>query len=464
VRWHQSLTPAQWRILLVLTASVIIVIGLLGWSVWTTLEAQPALSPLPTVAVSNSILPSPTPKPSATLTRTPFPTPTPPFDIARAGVIAADVADARGLLPRWNTPLTLVDLNDLSLALQQHHTVQPPLPLHMRTTLEALRLWSWDDAHASIAPLAQALSTAALYSSDTEELYLRRDWKGDLETMQWQVAYGYARAIPDQRGDLLRLRDDAASLDRRLALTAVGDGDALLSLWLYAGVEPGSTQAQALVDVVTDATLPRWKIKDPLLDGLSGLSLYLGSTFVTALYAEGGIPSVDTAIVRPPRSTEQLLHIEHYLNDDEPQVLPLLEPVLGREWTLTETETLGEALMALTLLEWSNGTITSEVAINWGGDLLQVWTGPEDADVVLWQTVWDSSRDAANFYGQLVSIFPRPVLPGLIRDTTPSAGLPRGRWWSGNQGAVFLRRYADRVWIVWGTDATAVEAVGVALP
>ena len=464
MRWHQSLTPAQRRILLGLTASVIVVIGLLGWSVWTTLESQPTLSPPPTARPPDSILPSPTPKPSATPTRTPLPTSTPPFDIARAGIIAADVTDARGLLPRYNTPLTLVDLNDLSLTLQQHYSVQVPLPLYVSPTLKALRLWHLGDVDVSVFPLAQALSTAALYSSDTEDLYLRRDWRGDLDTLQWQVAYGYARAIPDQRGDLPRLTADAVSLDRRLALMAVGDGDALLSLWLYAGVEPGSAQAQALTEVVADATLPRWKAKDPLLDDLSGLSLNLGSTFAAALYGEGGIPAVDAAIVRPPRSTEQLLHVERYLEDDEPRVIPPLDVALGRDWTSTRSETLGEAMMALTLLEWSNGAITTEAAINWGGDLLQVWQGPEDADVVLWQTVWDSGRDAANFYGRLVSLFPRPVLPGLIRDTTPAADLPRGRWWSGRQGAVFLRRFADRVWIVWGTDTAAVEAVGTALP
>ena len=177
----------------------------------------------------------------------------------------------------------------------------------------------------------------------------------------------------------------------------------------------------------------------------------------------GGTEALNTAVQRPPRSTEQLLHVDRYLDDDEPVVLMPIEPALERDWTPTQTDTLGEAMIRLTLLEWSNGDIAPDDVASWGGDLLQIWTGLDGADVVLWQTAWDSGHDAATFYGQLYDILPRPLLPGLIRDTTPSAALPRGRWWAGRQGAVFLYHYANRVWLVWGTDPTAVETVGAAL-
>lgn len=469
MRWYRELTSRQRLVLISLTVSVVLVIGILGWSVWTTLTSQPALSPLPTTTYQDSILPSPspsltpTPPPSPTPTLPPTSTPLPPFDVAQAGLIAASVSDARGLLPRWSTPLTLVDAYKMSVILYRRYTTQPPLPLQIQTTLRALRLWPWEDEQVHVDPVTQATALAALYASDTDELYVRRDWTGVRDILKWQIAYGYARAIPNQYGQLPQLIANADSLDRRLALTAVGDGDALFSLWLYAGAAPGSAQALALEETIATATIPRWKTSDPLLDDLSRLTLDLGGTFVTDLYAQGGVAAVDAAVLRPPRSTEQLLHVDRYREDDAPELLTPLQPALERGWVLTHTETLGEALLRLALLEWSNGTIAADSIAHWGGDLLQVWAGPAGADAVLWQTTWDSNQGAVDFYGKLLNILPRPLLPGLIRDTTPAARLPAGRWWSGRQGAVFLYRSLNRVWLVWGTNATAVETIGATL-
>jgi hypothetical protein len=80
-----------------------------------------------------------------------------------------------------------------------------------------------------------------------------------------------------------------------------------------------------------------------------------------------------------------------------------------------------------------------------------------------WQIVWDDVSAAVNFYGDLTEILPRPLVPGLIRDTTATAGLPRGRWWSGERGALFLYRHIDTVWLIWGTDPETVETAAATL-
>ena len=474
MRWYRTLTRGQRWILLGLLFGLIAVLGLLGWNVWNALTLPQTLSPLPTPTLRPTLTPSLTPTPTLTLTPSPTPTatPLPPFDIAQAGMIAAGVSDARGRVARWSTPLTLVnDQLAMSVILYRLYDAHPPSVLQLQPHLQALRLWFWDEVR--VDPVAQAPAVAALYASDTEELYLRRDWPGARDVLEWQIAYGYARAVPDQYGELPRLIANADSLDHRLALAAVGDGDALFSLWRYAGARPGSAQALALTDAIAKAITPRWRLTtDPLLDDLSQLSLRLGGAFMADLYTHGGAAAVDAAVLRPPRSTAQLLHIERYLADDVPQVLTPLQPQLGRDWVLSSTETLGEALIRLALLEWSAGTIaTNDVAVrdmaervsHWNGDLLQIWGGPEGADAIAWQTVWDSSENAINFYETLLEIMPQPLLPGPIDNTRPPARLLGGRWWAGAQGAVFLHRRADRVWLAWGTDVAAVETLGIAL-
>ena len=473
MRWYRTLTRRQRRILLELLVGLIAVLGLLGWNVWNAISLSQTPSPLPTPTPRPTLTPSLTPTPTLTLTpsATPTETPLPPFDIAEAGMIATGVSDARGRIERWSTPLTLVnDQLAMSVILYRLYDAYPPLVLQLQPQLKALRLWFWEDMR--VDPVAQAPAVAALYASDTEELYLRRDWPGARDVLEWQIAYGYARAASDQYGDFPRLINNSDSLDHRLALAAVGDGDALFSLWRYADVEPGSARARALTGVIAEAITPRWRlITDPLLDDLSQLPLTLGSTFVTDLYAQGGAAAVDAAILRPPRSTAQLLHVERYLADDVPQTLTPLQPELERGWVLSTTDTLGEALIRLALLEWSGGAIDTddieEQTSHWSGDLLQVWGGPDSvtgtpADVVVWKTVWDSSKNAANFYSTLGEIMPQPLLPGTVDNTTPPAKLLGGRWWAGPQGAVCLYRNANRVWLVWGTDATVVETLGTA--
>jgi len=474
MRWYRTLKPGQRRILLGLLVSLVAVLGLLGWSVWRTIgapQAPQASPPLPTPGPTRT--PSPTPSPTPTLTPAPTLTATPPpFDIAQAGIIAARVSDARGRSARWSTPLTLINSQlDMSVALYHLYATHPPSLLRLQPQLAALRLWHWEEVR--VDPVAQAQAMAALYNSETEELYLRRDWSDARDVLEWQIAYGYARAVPDQYGDLPRLIANADSLDHKLALTAVGDGDALFSLWRYAGVEPGSDQAQAMTDAIAAAVTPRWRPSDPLLNDLSQLAFTLGATFFTDLYALGGAEAVDAAILRPPRSTAQLLHVERYLADEIPLRLAPLQPQLGRGWALRYTDTLGEALIRLTMQEWSEGALaTDDIAehiAHWRGDLLHVWDGPADAaagtqaEAIAWQTVWDSGRSAASYYGALVQTVPHPLLPGRIDDTTPPAELRGGRWWAGPQGALYLYRQTNRVWLVWGTDVAAVETLGIAL-
>jgi hypothetical protein len=81
----------------------------------------------------------------------------------------------------------------------------------------------------------------------------------------------------------------------------------------------------------------------------------------------------------------------------------------------------------------------------------------------LLQVAWDSRQDAVTFYDTLLDLLPRVLVTGAMSDTTASSDLPYGRWWSGGQGAVFLRRDLKQVHLVWGNDAIAVEDIGAAL-
>ncbi len=477
MRWDQSLTRRQRVILLALAMGVVSVISMLAWSVWSTLgTVASAALPTPPPTLPASATPVPAQMNAALLrlpgglvsTPAPSPSPMPTFDVYQAGIISAEVADVREVRTRGDTPLTLVDELDMARALYAHYKAQPPLPIRVWPVLETLGLA--DPKLPLIDVITQAEQVASLYAPETTELFLRRDWDGSITDVETQLAYGYARAFADNYGDLTTLYDGAASLDRRLALAAVAAGDAVVSAWLLNDAmpsEPGpmTDAAATVLENLTRAACPQWRDDNALLEQLSCLDLELGIDFVSSRYWAGGTAAMDAIVLRPPRSTEQLLRPERYAEADEPLVPLSIEPELGTGWALSETETLGEVLMGLVVTSWSEGKVGADAVAGWGGDLLQVWQGPEGGRVAAWQLDWDDSRTAALFHGHLLDLMPRALVRGQIRDTTSPAPLARGRWWSGDQGTIFLYRRANHVWLVWGDDPAAVEAVAVsALP
>jgi hypothetical protein len=472
VGWFRILTASQRRILSGLALSVVIVTVVLGWTVWSSYAQPEALSPLPTPSAPPPTA-TPTLMPSATSTPepTPSPTPRPAFDTSRAGIIASEVTAARQVSARWGTPLTLVDGTGLARVLHHHYQEHPLLAVRIRPVLEAFHLWFWDALRVDV--VTQSAQAASFYSPQSRELYLRRDWTGTQEALEMHVAYGYARAVPEQVGDLGGLQAEASAgatfaVDRELALQAVAEGDALIAVLLHLGVTPGSPRAREIQAELAKAVCPRWQVDDPLLNELSCLAFELGAHFATTLYLEGGTAAMDSAILRPPRTTRQILHPDLYLQppsteaglpQDEVRLLNPLQPNLGRGWVLTSTATMGEAMVGILVKEWSSEAVEPETVSGWTGDLLQVWQDGGGERVAVWQTAWDESIVAGRFYGRLLDVLPRILVSGLITDTTPPASVPRGRWWSGAGGTVFLYRSREQVWLIWGSDADAVAAV-----
>ncbi len=447
------MTPRQRGLLIGLGAVLILVLGAMGWTVWTSLRAMPTVSVIPTPTPVPTWTPTPTETPVPTVTPTPF------FATGEAGEIARQVAAAREVLPRWETPLTFVDTYDLSVILYRYYRQTPPFPLSTRRTLTALDLWPAVEVETD--PVAQAETIAAIYLPEERQLYLRRDWENSFRKMRSQAAYGYARALPEQYGDLARLRAEATTFDQRLALDAAALGDALVTFWRYAEVAPGSPGAEALLGLLEPAILPLWRESSPELEALTRLSLELGRDFAVARYEALGLSALDTVLRQPPRTTEQLLHPLAYEVHGDFTALAPLEPALDAGWTLTHTGMVGQALMRYTLEAWGDETMTTTVE-GWDGDLLQVWAGPEGAKVVLWQTAWDEKYEAFGFEAQLPERLPARV-PGYVRESQRPAAIPPGTWWEGRNGAAFAYRYQDRVWLVWGDDAGAVERSAAAV-
>ncbi|HET7291277.1 MAG TPA: hypothetical protein VFM88_02530, partial [Vicinamibacteria bacterium] len=117
----------------------------------------------------------------------------------------------------------------------------------------------------------------------------------------------------------------------------------------------------------------------PYVDGLN---------LARALHARGGWDALREAWSRPPRSTEQVLHPEKLFAGDEPrQVASRWAPEPGK---LLAEGVLGE-LLAGTLLGGD-----SPATAGWGGDLYRSWD-VSGGTLLVWQSVWDTPTDEAEF-------------------------------------------------------------------
>ncbi len=443
------MTSRQRWILGLMIVVLLGVVSTLGWIVWTTSQQMASVSLLPTPTQQPPAALSPTPSPLPAPTSTPF------FATSQAGEISRAVAAARELLPRWETPLTFVNTYDLSVVLYRRYQDNPPFPLSAQLTLQALGLWPAGEPEPD--PVKQAQKVAALYSPTDEQIYLRRDWTGPVETVAAQVAYGYAQALPEQHGNLPRLREEPGSLDRRLALEAVAAGDAWVAFSRYSGRAVTAAPPQTLLD-----TLPVWSENTSLSAQLGQLPWEIGQQFAATLYQTEGFAALDEVLRRPPRTTEQLLHPAEYQKHGDFVAFEPLEPVVANGWTLAHTETVGQAVMRFALDQWSSEPLTTTTAEGWNGDLLQLWQGPQGKQVVLWQTAWDSRLQAMNFDHQVAGLLPHQVR-GLTAESARPEGLLAGKWWANRWGAAFVYRYSDHVWLVWGDDAALVADVAMAI-
>jgi hypothetical protein len=120
-----------------------------------------------------------------------------------------------------------------------------------------------------------------------------------------------------------------------------------------------------------------------------------GRNLAAAIYAKGGFALLNQKLERPPRSMEQVLHPEKYLDRvDEPVEVAL--PEVGRAKPDFEG-TLGEFLIRVLLRAGPAGESAAAAAAGWGGDRYAVLDGEGGSYRLIWRSVWDSESDAREF-------------------------------------------------------------------
>jgi len=452
-------TSGQRLTILSMIVAVIAVFAMLTGFMVTSLQnldgPSPATPPLLTPSPP-APLPSPSPTPSTMLEEDIW------SQIQAARLfdqIAHQLETLRGLSPRAESPLSFLDEREMTVLLRQLHAERDPeTRLLPYVTLGLL---------PDVPVFVRAHDTAGIYVPEQEQLYIAAGRPADSDDDQAVLAHAHAHALQDQHFDLGAMDARAATSDAKLAVEALIEGDALLLTAFYRYGEPAVADWEHLTELILWAEQPDYGEE---LDGnaaweqLERFPYQEGRWFASALFQAGGWQAINRAYTAPPRSTEQVLHPERYIEgpDDPARVIvPHLGRVLGEEWELRLQDTLGELVIRLYLDIILSEETAWQAADGWGGDTFVAWEREDGSRVRVWRTIWDSTAEAEEFERALGATVPHRYL--LAQPMAPPAGL-EGQWWETSSETVYIYRVARYVTFVDGPDTILLANIVKALP
>ncbi len=378
--------------------------------------------------------------------------------------VEANVSELRGLSllsPIAPTVLTRDELRQRLIAESEAETT----PDEARG--DVLELSAFDfiapdyDLYGALIDI-QSEGILGYYDPETAEFVIVNDGALLDAPAQWTHAHEFVHALQDQHYDLGALTDDSVDSEAQAAVRALAEGEAELVQYLY--LTQGDYFSEAEVDEILadmDAQAGQDSFDDmpPILLSNLAFPYDSGSRFVEALYRDGGFAAIDAAWADPPRSTEQILHPERYLDGDEPQTvtLPPLGEALGEGWQQVEGDILGEFFLREYLDQQVAATVAERAAMGWGGDRYAVyWNEATGGLLMVLRLVWDTAADAsecADAYRE----YPRGLL-----GVEPQAQADGSDCWVRGEAICFLQAEGES-FIVRAPDVATAATVLAAL-
>ena len=316
---------------------------------------------------------------------------------------------------------------------------------------------------ASLAVSFTAATAGATYSPlDKQVLLVSEGPKGFRD--EGLLAHEFVHALQDQHFDLLRLITARPfSFDREEAAFAVVEGDAVS---VERRVEQGEAWSRKTLEEVAREEDERYSLYrrgvgalfPPLLTETFIFRYRDGLRFVEAMRRARPPVRLDDVFRRPPASSEQVLHPEKYLSNEQPREVSVDAGGFADEgWSLSASTPLGEVGVRGLLMAGVPTEEARRAAAGWGGDRAFLFEREGRAPLFVWKTVWDTGRDAQEFFRAY-----NALLAGRASAASPVEGGDTERAW--REGAVVtrVRVEGDAVTIVRGTESDVSEALKLA--
>lgn len=378
---------------------------------------------------------------SPTMTTAPTPTAavTKPVEAgldATLDAIELKVAALRGLEPRGQTKRRFLNSENLAAAIGAQLDKEDSQEQIAREQA-IYRLLGLIEPAADMDQLYRALlgsQVLGLYDPETEEFLVLENSSGGFGALaESTYAHEFAHRLQDVNYDLDRLYDATKSnSDQALALAALIEGDATVTQLGYGLRHMGRARLIELLSEAGAFPPPPPGTPFAMLRALE-FPYQTGQVFAAALKGSSdSFGAIDQAFVSPPTTSEQVIHVEKY-RSREPAVavnLPDVSSALGDGWTRSFGDVLGEFLLRTWLTDLgASGAVRA--AAGWGGDRVEVYSGP-GVGALAARVDWDDpEKDAQEFFDSLVG-----GLDGSPKWERAQAPLATRIAWTGPGGAL----------------------------
>ena len=246
---------------------------------------------------------------------------------------------------------------------------------------------------------------AAFYDYDRKKLFITDTTSS--ETQEPVLAHEIAHAIADQNFNLAKfIKAGRKSDDGSTARLAVMEGQAtwLMSELLARKMGQSLKDSPALLAMMSGANetgAGQFPVFDnsPLYLRLTLIFPYTkGMLFQNAVYNRDGQKGFAEVFLKPPVSTQQILHPEKYFSGVKPTEPALPQPKLPKGYKSLVGGSLGELEHTVLLEQYSGKALASELAPHWRGCVFNLLENKKEGRLVLLYAVeWDN-EDAARQY------------------------------------------------------------------
>jgi hypothetical protein len=252
---------------------------------------------------------------------------------------------------------------------------------------------------------------AGFYDDDSQSLYLIENSRfGGIE-FSIIISHELVHALQDQNFNLKKVLETDKNSDITLARTALVEGEAMVASMQYQ-VSAFKFDMNSLKDI--SGFLKGSLINGEGMDALKNAPGFLveqmtfpyidGAKFVQEVYDYGGGWEEFSKIYKKlPNSTEQILHPEKYLENEQPMVVTLDEKFLNdKSWKFLEKDNFGEFSLMNYFLEYLDEDEAKTAAAGWGGDIFALYEKENNESVFVFKTLWDTDKDAVEFYSAYI--------------------------------------------------------------
>lgn len=272
-----------------------------------------------------------------------------------------------------------------------------------------LRLLGLIEPGADLTKLLTGAQATALlgYYDPVKQAFVYVSDKSPSAVEELTIIHEYVHALQDQHFTL-SLPTTQVDDDRRLAYRALVEGDAQLAESLYAEDALGFGDQLAASASTSTTRLNEKKLAEipAVIRETLQFPYDAGLAFASALYQDGGLEALNNAFAAPPRSTEQVLHMDKYLSQEQPLSVkaPALPADLKATWRVADSNVLGELNWRLAVQTRLGPMAGISAGMGWGGDRYTLFQrndapGPSAKPVYMLAAVtrWDTEADAQEF-------------------------------------------------------------------